>query len=92
MVNPAPRSLLARVAGPLSRFWANSQWPSQAELDSAFMAVGLDALTIQGNKQKRVQQALMSVDDQTAVNLTEELLDLLRAGGYLTDSRYGDPS
>jgi hypothetical protein len=91
MVSPSARSYGQQLAGQLSKFWHGGAGPTAAAIDSAFLSVGIDPLSLQGNnKQQRVQYALMTANNQTAVDLTEELLELLRDGRHISAGGYPD--
>jgi hypothetical protein len=91
MVSASARSYGQQLAGHLSKFWHSGAGPTTAAIDSAFLSVGIDPLTLQGNnKQQRVQYALMTANNQTAVDLTEELLELLRDGRFISAGGYPD--
>lgn len=72
---------LRRIGGALSQFWAGGSGPSHAQIQSALMIAGYQG-AIEGSKQSLVQAATSSSDDSTARLVIEELLSLLREGGY----------
>lgn len=85
-MKPLPRD----VAGCIASFWSGGRGPSHSSIGTAFDIAGYDEPSSDGNKEDRVRRALRQAPPETARRLAEELVDLLRSGGTLTDD--SDPS
>lgn len=73
------RTLGQMVAGPLARVWANGDGPTKSGIESAIESAGLDPRRFTGSKEAIVRSALSGApSNQVAVDLTHELIDLLR--------------
>lgn len=83
------RTIGQELAGPFARMWANGDGPTHASIDSALNVVGLDCDDYTGSKQAKVRQALVDLDNQTAVDLASEFVDLLRSEGIFETWRQG---
>jgi hypothetical protein len=72
----------------MARLWADGDGPSHDAISAAIQSVGLSPETFVGAKAARVRAALSSADDQQAIDLASELVDLLRDGRFLSSDYY----
>lgn len=85
---PGERSLGRRLAGAVAQFWGGGAGPTHNAVDSCLMIVGLDPSDYVDTKEGKVRTAFARADDETARELAQELIDLLRTEGvfeYQTD-------
>lgn len=82
------RSLGQRLAGPMARLWSNGDGPTHDAINSAIQSAGLPPETFVGSKEARVRSALAQSDEQQAIDLASELVDLLSEGGFLESDHY----
>lgn len=80
-MKPLPRD----VAGCIAPFWSGGRGPSHSSIGTAFDIAGYDEPSSDGNKEDRVRRALRQAPPEIARRLAEELVDLLRSAGTLTE-------
>ena len=65
----------------LAQMWSGGAGPTRSSLESALAAAGLEPDDYTGTKESVIRQAMSRAPDETAVDLAEELVDLLRTSG-----------
>lgn len=78
---PTPKPIGQQLSGALAQMWGNGHGPSHSAIDSCLAVVGLTPEDFSGTKEAKVRRALAGADDQMAIDLATELVDLLRAEG-----------
>jgi len=76
----------SEAAGALAAFFAGGAGPTHGEIHTAFALAGVPDLNSEGTKQTRVLMAVRSASDEAARAIVDELVGLLRTGGYLADA------
>ncbi len=77
--DPAARE----VVGALASFWHGGDGPSHSSISSALALAGVDQPE-DSNKEQRVHRAFQGAAPDSARRIVEELVELLRSGGYLS--------
>lgn len=81
MVDLAKKPLGPRLAGVMAKIWSGGAGPAHSAIDSSLVIAGLDPDEYPGTKEVKVRNVLLRADDETARNLAQELIDLLRTEG-----------
>lgn len=87
----SPRTVsreLRRAAGAIATYWSGGAGPSHSAIDGVLAGYARDVDTLVGNKQDKVQNALLDLAEAPEAfwQLAQELIDLLDEDGFLATS------